>query len=498
MELAPAAEATVEPTPSATLPGNKRELAVNFFFLSGGELTAKLLTFASFSYLAHTLGPRNYGFIEFVLAVMVFFSLPADLGLGSYGAREIARDPASAPRLLRVVTGLRMSLALCSMLALGVFILLLDKSVELKWLLTLYGLSLLGGPFLLQWFFQAHDRMHWVGIASIVRQAGFSILVFLVFRKGSSLIYIGIIECVSVAVVAIYCVYVVRRMGFGWPWPDLRFKSLGSHLAEAAPIGLTEVAWAFMWYFCTVLLGLIFSDRTLGWFGASHRLLMALHTFVWLYFFNLLPSISRCALRPQRHLLDLMDGSIRFIAWAGLFGAALLTVLAPDILGLVYGRNFRGASGSFSILVWMLPIAMLSGHHRYVLIAYNRQKTLLYCSIASAVAAVLLGLALVPLYGGIGAAWALLIANFANFVLVYGAVQRLIVEIPVIHPIAVPAAALAASVVCYMALTQFNARLALAAAISIYLLILASSDGRRLATFVRMIGKPALSAASGT
>lgn len=498
MELAPAAAATVAPANPANLPGNGRGLALNFFFLSGGELTAKLLTFASFSYLAHILGPQDYGFIEFVLAVMVFFSLPADLGLGSYGAREIARDPASAPQLLRVVTGLRMALALCSMLGLGVFILLLDKSSDLKWLLTLYGFSLLGGPFLLQWFFQAHDRMHWVGIASIVRQAGFAGLVFLVFRKNTPLIYIGVFECVSVAVVATYCVFVVRRMGFGWPWPDLRFKSLGGPLKEAAPIGLTEVAWAFMWYFCTVLLGLIFSDQTLGWFGAAHRLLMALHTFVWLYFFNLLPSISRCALRPHRHLLDLMDGSIRLIAWAGFFGAALLTALGPDILGLVYGRSFRGASSSFSILVWMLPIAMLSGHHRYVLIAYNQQKTLLYCSVASAVAAVLLGIALVPFYGGTGAAWALLIANFANFVLVYRAVQRLIVEIPVGQPIAVPAGALSLSVFCYVALARWNSGLALAVAIAVYLAILAGSDGQRLISFVRVIRKSALSPASGT
>jgi O-antigen/teichoic acid export membrane protein len=196
-----------------------------------------------------------------------------------------------------------------------------------------------------------------------------------------------------------------------------------------------------------------------------------------------------------------MDGSIRLIAWAGFFGAALLTVLAPEILGLVYGRNFRGASGSFSILVWMLPIAMLSGHHRYVLIAYNRQKTLLYCSIASAAAAVLLGLALVPLYGGIGAAWALLIANFANFVLVYRAVRRLIVEIPVVHPIAVPAGALALSAVFYVSLAQWHSGVALAAAIAVFLMILAASDGRRLASFIRVFGKPgkpALSAASGT
>jgi len=83
-----------------------RRLAANLLYLLTGEFAAKLLTFASFSYLARLLGPQDYGFLEFTLAVMVFFTLPVDLGLGTYGAREIARHPDQAARLLREITGL--------------------------------------------------------------------------------------------------------------------------------------------------------------------------------------------------------------------------------------------------------------------------------------------------------------------------------------------------------------------------------------------------------
>src|SRR5580693_985316 len=159
--------ATIETPAAAPTPlppvaaGAPKRLAINFVFLSGGEFAAKLLTFATFSYLARALGPTNYGFLEFTLAVMVFFTLPVDLGLGIYGAREIARTPARAARLLQEITGLRVALALCSMLALGVFIVCLHKSAELKALLALYGVSLMGAPFLQQWFFQSHDQMGW-------------------------------------------------------------------------------------------------------------------------------------------------------------------------------------------------------------------------------------------------------------------------------------------------------------------------------------------------
>ena len=465
-----------------------RRLAINFLFLSAGEFTAKLLTFASFSYLARTLGPGDYGFLEFTLAVMVFFTLPVDLGLGAYGAREIARNPGSAPRLLREITGLRMVLAVCSMLALAVFILVLQKAVKLKILLALYGVSLLGGPFLLQWFFQAHDQMHWVGLASIVRQAGFAGLVFLMCRRGAPLAYIGLIECFSVAAVVAFCIYVTRRMGFAWPWPDLRITGLAGHIREASPIGFTELAWAFMWYFCTVLLGFIFYS-SLGWFGASHRALMALHTFVWLYFFNLLPSISRCVNLPNRSLLELMDGSVRFAAWMGLFAAGALTLMAPELLTLIYGSSFTPAAKSFSVLAWMLPVAMLSGHHRYILIAYNCQKRLLLCTTISAAAAVLFGFALVPVFRGPGAAWALLIANVINFLLVYASVRRLVVKVPVHRQLAAPLCALAVSMILYLLLVRWNVLIAIAAGCSVYVSGLVWSDGRRLLSFLQTVAR---------
>ena len=473
---------------SIARPAEPRRLAINFIFLSAGECVAKLLTFASFSYLARMLGPRNYGSLEFTLAVMVFFTLPVDLGLGAYGAREIARDHSRAPRLLHEITGLRMTLALGSMTLLALFILILNKPFELKLLLSLYGVSLLGSPFLLQWFFQAHDQMQWVGAASIVRQAGFAALVFLFCRRGVPLPYIGLIECGSVLAVTAFCVYATRRrLEFAWPWPDLRIGSLMGHMRESVPIGLTEVAWAFMWYFSTVLLGLILSDWTLGWFGASHRALMALHTFVWLYFFNLLPSISRCVGLPAEHLLELMDRSVRFTAWSGLFAAAFLGVLARITLRIIYGWFFAPAGDIFAILVWMLPVAMLSGHHRYILIAYNRQKQLLYSTVASAVVAVVLALILVPLFHGAGAAWALLIANIVNFALVYFVVARLVTPVPIHRQLMAPLMSLTAAAAVYYLLAGWNQWLAAGAGTAVYGIGLYVSDGPQLAAFVRQI-----------
>jgi O-antigen/teichoic acid export membrane protein len=463
-----------------------RRLAINFCLLSGGEFIAKLLTFAAFAYLARTLGPGDYGTLEFVLAVMVFFTLPAELGLGSYGAREIARQPDSSVSLFHEIVQVRLLLAFCSFLLLLVFAAFIPKPAEVRLLLVVYGVSLLLGPALLQWLFQAYDLMHWVALASIVRQGIFAALLFAFFHAGTPILVIGVSEVVSVAAVAVYCGLMVRfRLRMPLPRPTLSLHRLRGHFRQGLPIGLTELAWAFMWYFATVVLGFIFHDESLGWFGASHRMLMALHTFVWLYFFNLLPSISRCATGGPDRLRELLGVSMRLVAWASFFCAFLMTVFAREALTFAYGARFEGATHCLAVLMWVLPVAMLSGHYRYTLIACNLQTRLFYCTAVSAGGAVLAGLILVPFFGATGAAAALLLANLATLVLVYRSVRRRVTELPLAEHLARPAAGLAVAILIWLPLSAGNVWVAGIAAAAGYIVVLAVSDGRRLLPTLR-------------
>jgi len=307
-----------------------------------------------------------------------------------------------------------------------------------------------------------------------------------VCRTKSPLIYIGLIECASVALTAAFCIYVLkRRMRFHWPTPTFGIAGLMGDVRAALPIGLSDLAWTFMWYFCTVLLGFLSPDQSLGWFGAGHRIVMASHTFVMLYFFNLLPSISRCTQLPQGRLLKLMDDSLRFMAWSGLLAAPLLTVLAPQVMTLVYGASFHDGWRSFAVLVWVLPVAMLSGHHRYILVAYNQQKWLLVSTSIAAAVAVLLAFALIPRYKGLGAAWALLIANIVLFGLAYFAVRRYVVEVPVHRQLFAPLAALALASLCFLGLEPRNLLAAVLVACAVYIGVFIRTDGARWILFMR-------------
>jgi O-antigen/teichoic acid export membrane protein len=143
----------------------------------------------------------------------------------------------------------------------------------------------------------------------------------------------------------------------------------------------------------------------------------------------------------------------------------------------------------------MLPIAMLSGHHRFILIGYGHQKRLLSCTVISAGVAVILGFVLIPRFEGRGAAWALIVANFVNFVLVYASVSQLVVEVPVLRELARPLFALTVSAVVFLLLEKRSIWIALAGGSAVYAGVLAWSDGSQLVAFVRtIVNKPSTEA----
>jgi O-antigen/teichoic acid export membrane protein len=457
-----------DPAPLASAdhgPPSGRRLTVNYLVLTGGEALAKVFTLIAFAYLGRVLGPERYGSLEFILATMIFFTLPVDFGLGVYGAREVARNRRRAADLLREVSTLRLMLASVSFVCLLVLAVFLPRDGEVKLLLVFYGLSLFAEPLLVQWFFQGHDRMHWVALAELTRKMAFATFVLLLVRPGTSVAWVGLCECASAGAVVVVCQSVLRwRLGMRVPRPWTRLSTLKSHVQASAPIGLSHLAWALQWYFATVLMGWLAIGEEVGWFGAAHRVLMALHTFVYLYFYNLLPSFSRGAAQPADQLRKLLPLSLSLTAWGGLLVALAASLIGGDLLGRVYDSRYLGAGRPLAVLAWLIPIALVSGHYRYLLIACNLQRLELRCTLIAAVMAVGLGVLLIPLYGAVGAAAALLLASLVSGVLAYLFVNHRIAQLTFHRQLFLPVAAVGVAMACAATLADRGQWAAAAAA----------------------------------
>ena len=343
----------------------------NFASLTGAEAFGKLINFTAFAYLARIFGPTGFGYIEWSAAVLMCASLIVDQGFSSYGAREIAKNPAQTPHLVAEIVTARFLLAGLGYSAIVIFANCFVHERSVFDLLLIYGLSLWVLPLLLQWVFQGHESMNLVAMTQIIRQGVFVGIVLVFVRNEGGLLFVGVAEVASVTSAAVFSLWAYKRYFAG----KLNFRPTlsGERFREALPIGVSQMFWVLRMFGATFVLGLIATTEDTGYFAGAMRIYIALHTFVWLYFFKMLPSLSRAWVEGPEKLVGLIRHSLKIVAFFSLIVGIVWAAAAPLVMISVYGPSFSPGAGALQWLAGACIAAALSGHYKFGLIAAGLQ-----------------------------------------------------------------------------------------------------------------------------
>lgn len=364
------------------------KLLTNFISLSGAEAVSKILTFLAFAFLARTFGSAGYGYVEWAGAILMCASLIVDQGFSSYGAREIAKNPEKTSDLVGQIVAVRLLLAIVAYAALALFALTAVADASVRNLILVFGLSLFLLPFSLQWAFQGHDRMHLVSVTQIVRQTVFAGTVFFFVGGVNDLYMVGVAEVAAVGTAAGLSTILYLKL---FPGHRLLSRTFSSETFRAGgTIGLSQLFWVVKMFGATVIIGMIATAAETGAFAGAMRIFVSLHTFVWLYFFNLLPSLSRAWVSDQGEYHRLIRDSMRLVVFVAVPACGLSLFFAPDVMRLVYGPDFIAGAGALRWLGIACLLAAVSGHFRFGLISAGLQTRELLSSAAGAAAAIIL------------------------------------------------------------------------------------------------------------
>lgn len=382
-------------------------LIKNFAFLTAAEIFSKILTFAAFAYLARLFGPAGFGNIEWAATALMCAGLVVDQGFSAFGAREIARSPSDTQKLVTEIVTARFLLAAFSYAVILASAIWLVQDRKIAQLLMIYGLSLWALPFLLQWVFQGHDRMHLVAVTQVIRQTVFVSVVVVFVRGTGELLWVGVAEVAAVTSASVFSILVYRRL-FGehkFSRPALS----GKIFREGVPIGLSQMFWVIRMFGATFILGLVATAEDTGYFAGAMRIYIALHTFVWLYYFNMLPTLSRMWKEGSDKLAGEIRRSIRLVSALSLIGGVIWIAAAPMVMATVYGPEFSRGGAALQWLAGACIAAALSGHYRYGLIAAGHQRQEMLATGVGSVCAMIL-IPIGYLKAGIGGAAAALLA----------------------------------------------------------------------------------------
>lgn len=402
-----------------------------------GQLLATVVTLLAFACLARTLDTEHYGFVEFAAALSLFFTMLVDLGLGSIGARELARDPARAPHHAATIPAVRLLIAAVAIPVMGLSGMLINGSPGAQPLVWLFAVALLGIPWRLDWLFQGLDRMRAVATGQVLRSAVFAVGVFSFVRGPHDVVRVGLVEILAAGAAVLF--YVVLQVAYITPL-RLRFSpsDLGPLLHQASSIGLSNVVWALHQYVHLFLLGTLVGGEQTAWFGAAHRIVAAMLIFSYAYHFNLFPTMVRWIADAPLRFDELMRASFRMVAWAGVLVALGCSLFARPILEVVFGERFGTAAPAFAILVWAFPITTLGGHARWSLIANGQQRCVLLAQTAGAAVALPISPFLILRFGAVGGAIAMVAATLVVWLTAHLYALRHVGRIPLLPSVGWP------------------------------------------------------------
>lgn len=374
-------------------------LATNTIVQTLGILGSAAISFFTFVAITRGLGPEAFG--DFT-AAMVFLFIPvviADIGFSAAVIREISAAPERTERAMRaslpfraVVSGGTVGVAA----AIGVALPLNDRTTDALLIgaigsfLTLMTLALL--PVL-----QAQLRMHWAVAGNMAGR-----LVTLGATLGALRLDLGFKSIVWAQVIGIAVTFVVHLIAVSRTvrirpvidtdyWRNLVLGSLVIGLA----IGLSQIYFRVD----TVLLALLTDSEEVGLYGAAYKFIELSQFTAAAVAVSMFPPLANFVATGDPRAMPLVQKSFDVLVVGAVFLAVLMLAFPEDIITYTAGPEYSDAAVALQLLAPYVLFGFVNAGLWRVLLARNRDRTLLGMSATVLVVNVALNLVFIPIYG---------------------------------------------------------------------------------------------------
>lgn len=379
---------------------NKRKIFNNVLFLGIAEVSRSLLLFFYIKHITFVLGVHNYGIIAWSQSAMSYFILAGNLGLDIFGTREIAKNPDKASFYVNLILSIKIVVASVLFVLLFVFVAVIDKSMTEKIVLIIAGGLIFSNAILINWVFQGLEKNHLVAIRqvllSVVNLSG----VYLLLTQREQVITAMSIIVISQLINSLWLLfYYLKKEGkINFIFDKEKWKSF---LRQSLPIGITFFMVIIYNSTDIFMLGLLKENSDVSIYDTASKLIL----------FGLLPTqILQQGFFPQMSNKGYNEGGLRiankytlFTYLSGVIVAVIIFFNAEFIVLLQYNPDFIEAATLLQFFTIKLFIIYLAVSYSSPLMAWGKQKELMYSTITGAIFNVILNFILIPDYGIYGA-----------------------------------------------------------------------------------------------
>lgn len=376
-------------------------------------------------WLARYLGPEQFGVLNFVTAWLGMFSAIAWLGVGETAMRDMLRNREDECLVLGSsfiirVTGsvLAISLALISAHSIGHF----DREQFLALAILCIGVPFAEAPAGIWLWFASHLNIRPAVIGKNIAIILSALLKVWIILAGGGLLTVFVVVALESIFYGIFLVIAYWFKGErikSWRFDLTHARSM---LIAGIPIGFSALVISLNARLDQLLLGWLGTMNDVGVYAAAMRF----SEIWWVIPPMIIQTLAAKYIYPKdlgARLCENVAKIVTGLAFLSILPCILLMAIGSEVIGLILGAQYSGASEVLVIHIWTAVFVFIDAPINQYFLATNRQAVLVMKSIFLLLLNSLMALLLIPTYGPQGAALAILIS--------YGSV---VLALPLILP----------------------------------------------------------------
>ncbi len=372
----------------------------NFSWLTAANLTSSLLNAVLFIYLARVLGAEGFGYLSYAGTLVFYLFNFIDLGLSTYGMREIAKDRPRASEFVSNIISFRLLTALILFVGFTAINVYTHQMVLVKILMLEIALMCFVSALSTEWAFQGLEKMHMVFVSFAVTPFLQLLLNFLLVKTPDDILRVPVINFLaSLPVIFAF----LNRLKFKLSIFGLKLQEIRRYLSSAIVIWSISVLAQVYNGLDIVMLGLYRSPQEVSYFTVARRIIGGISLFMVFLTGALLPHLSF----TYKDDISVFHKSTR--KYLKISGAILACIFVPLVLfssqaiSWTVGANYMPAALPMKIMMVAIVLVMLNLPYSTGLIAASMEREVLKQAFASAALSIFLNFILIPRYGMIGA-----------------------------------------------------------------------------------------------
>jgi O-antigen/teichoic acid export membrane protein len=359
-------------------------IAKNSLAPMGLNLLNRAIDFVFAAFYLRILGPADAGGYATAIIIAGWFEIISNWGLNTLIIREVSRDRSQGSRYLLNTTILRLGTGLIAAIPIFIYVLgvrsagnPLGVETTVAIFLLMFGMVFSGMSQGFAGLFYAHEKAEFnaaITTVTTILKVGFGVAVLLVGYGFVGLAGVSIVVNFLTLILLAGAAFLL--LGLSGPW-HIDFGLQRRMIVLSYPLMLNHLFAVIFFQVDIPMMRQINGDKVVGWYNSAYKWINAFNVIPSFFTFALFPVISRQAQKTMSDARRTFRISIKLMLLLAFPIAAMTTIMAPLMIGLLGGREFL-PDGAFALqlVVWSIPIGWMNSVSNYVLVAFGLEKRL--------------------------------------------------------------------------------------------------------------------------